>query len=98
MELCISQVTTLMNPFDSDASAYRGGGWTAVELWLTKLETFVQAHSVAEAADLFESAGVRRSPRPDRAACCSRAATAAPRTGTTSGDGWPCWPSWACRP
>jgi 2-keto-myo-inositol isomerase len=59
MELCISQVTTLRNSFDSDASAYRGGGWTAVELWLTKLETFVQAHSAAEAAGLFESSGVR---------------------------------------
>ncbi len=59
MKPCISQVTTLMNPFESDASAYRSGGWTAVELWLTKLEAFVQAHSAAEARSLFESAGVR---------------------------------------
>jgi 2-keto-myo-inositol isomerase len=59
MKPCISQVTTLMNPFESDASAYRGGGWTAAELWLTKLEAFVQAHSAAEARSVFESAGVR---------------------------------------
>ena len=49
MKPCISQVTTLMNPFEADPAAYRGGGWTAVELWLTKLESFVQAHSLAEA-------------------------------------------------
>ncbi len=58
MKPCISQVTTLMNPFESDASAYRNGGWPAVELWLTKLESYVQAHSAAEAAALFESSGV----------------------------------------
>jgi 2-keto-myo-inositol isomerase len=58
MKACISQVTTLMNPFESDASAYRHGGWPAVELWLTKLESFVEGHSAAEAAALFESSGV----------------------------------------
>jgi 2-keto-myo-inositol isomerase len=52
-------VTTLMNPFESDASSYRSGGWPAVELWLTKLESYVQAHSATEARGLFESAGVR---------------------------------------
>jgi sugar phosphate isomerase/epimerase len=59
MKACISQVTTLMNPFESDASSYRSGGWAAVELWLTKLESYVQAHSAAEARSRFESAGVR---------------------------------------
>jgi sugar phosphate isomerase/epimerase len=59
MKPCISQVTTLMNPFEADASSYRIGGWESVELWLTKLETFVQGHSVAEARSVFESSGVR---------------------------------------
>ena len=59
MKACISQVTTLMNPFESDASSYRSGGWEAVELWLTKVEAYVQAHSPAEALALFESSGVR---------------------------------------
>ncbi len=59
MKACISQVTTLMNPFESDASSYRSGGWPAVELWLTKLESYVRDHSAAEARSLFESAGVR---------------------------------------
>src|SRR5690348_13422018 len=59
MKPCISQVTTLMNPFEADATSYRSGGWDSVELWLTKLEAFVQGHSTAEARSLFESAGVR---------------------------------------
>ena len=59
MKACISQVTTLMNPFESDASSYRSGGWEAVELWLTKVESYVQSHSPAEALALFESSGVR---------------------------------------
>ena len=49
MKPCISQATTLRNPFEGDPGAYRGGGWAAVELWLTKLETFLESHSPAEA-------------------------------------------------
>jgi 2-keto-myo-inositol isomerase len=59
MKPCISQVTTLMSPFEADAAAYHGGGWTAVELWLTKLESFVAEKSLAEARDVLESNGVR---------------------------------------
>jgi sugar phosphate isomerase/epimerase len=59
MKPCISQVTTLMNPFEADPPAYRGGGWSAVELWLTKLESFVQAHSAAEARAVLEGGGLR---------------------------------------
>lgn len=59
MKACISQVTTLMNPFESDAASYRSGGWTAVELWLTKLESYLKDHAAAEARSLFESNGVR---------------------------------------
>ncbi len=58
MKTCISQATTLKNPFEADADAYRSGGWTAIELWLTKLETFLQSHSTTEARDLLESAGL----------------------------------------
>ncbi len=55
MTPCINQVTTLSTPFEADLSAYARGGWTAVELWLTKLETFLEAHSVAEAHALLEA-------------------------------------------
>ncbi|HZW29507.1 MAG TPA: sugar phosphate isomerase/epimerase [Isosphaeraceae bacterium] len=59
MKPCISQLTTLTNPFEADPAAYRGGGWTAVELWLTKLESFVRAHSLAEARAVLEGGGIR---------------------------------------
>ena len=59
MKPCISQATTLKNSFDGDLTAYRGGGWTAVELWLTKLETYLESHSPSDVLTLFESSGLR---------------------------------------
>lgn len=58
MKPCISQATTLKNSFEGDLDAYRGGGWTAVELWLTKLETYLESHSPGEALALLQSAGL----------------------------------------
>jgi 2-keto-myo-inositol isomerase len=50
MHPCISQVTTLPAAFEDDLPAMAGAGWSAVELWLTKLETFLDAgHTVDEA-------------------------------------------------
>jgi sugar phosphate isomerase/epimerase len=54
MKPCISQATTLSTPFEADLSAYARAGWTAVELWLTKLETYLQSHSPAQARELLE--------------------------------------------
>jgi sugar phosphate isomerase/epimerase len=59
MKPCISQLTTLTNPFEADPAAYRGGGFSAVELWLTKLESFVQAHSLAEARAVLADGGIQ---------------------------------------
>lgn len=56
---CINQVTTLSTAFEDDLSAYAQAGWTAVELWLTKLETFLDAHDVAEARTRIEDSGMR---------------------------------------
>jgi sugar phosphate isomerase/epimerase len=53
MRPCISQATTLGTTFEADLSAYARGGWSAVELWLTKLETYLERHTVAEAAALL---------------------------------------------
>lgn len=39
MKPCISQVTTLNTPFEAALDAYSRGGWQAVELWLTQVET-----------------------------------------------------------
>jgi 2-keto-myo-inositol isomerase len=58
MKPCISQATTLSTPFEDDLTAYARAGWTAVELWLTKLETFLQSHSVAEAKALLRENGL----------------------------------------
>jgi sugar phosphate isomerase/epimerase len=48
----------MMNPFEADPQAYRTGGWTAFELWLTKLESYVQDHSLAKAREVLEAAGI----------------------------------------
>jgi 2-keto-myo-inositol isomerase len=58
MKPCISQATTLSTTFDLDLSAYARSGWTAVELWLTKLETFLEAHPVSEARRLLREHGL----------------------------------------
>jgi sugar phosphate isomerase/epimerase len=55
---CISQATTLSTAFESDLSAYARAGWTAVELWLTKLETYLESHPVSEARRLLADQGL----------------------------------------
>ena len=42
------QATTLSTTFEADLTAYARSGWTAMELWLTKLETHLEAHPLAE--------------------------------------------------
>jgi sugar phosphate isomerase/epimerase len=59
MKPCISQATTLKNPFEADPAVYGRAGWAAVELWLTKLESFLRSHSPAEALALLESNGLK---------------------------------------
>ena len=54
MKPCISQATTLSTTFEADLSAYARSGWSAVEIWLTKLETFLESHSLAEARRLLD--------------------------------------------
>jgi len=58
MKACISQVTTLGTPFEADLPAYARAGWTAVEVWLTKLEEFLARASVAEAKARLEEEGL----------------------------------------
>jgi 2-keto-myo-inositol isomerase len=58
MKPCISQATTLSTPFEVDLPAYSRGGWKAVELWLTKLETFLETHTIAEARAMLDGEGL----------------------------------------
>ena len=59
MKPCISQATTLSTPFEADLTAYSRSGWTAVELWLTKLETYLETHSPSVVRELLEGNGLR---------------------------------------
>lgn len=54
MKPCISQATTLPNPFAADVADYADAGCTAMEVWLTKLETHLEQHSAAETRRLIE--------------------------------------------
>ena len=55
MKPCISQATTMSTPFEADLPAFQRGGWTAVELWLTKLETYLEGHTIDELRGLLDS-------------------------------------------
>jgi sugar phosphate isomerase/epimerase len=54
----ISQATTMASAFEADLDAFARAGWSSIELWLTKLETFVEAHGAAEARRRLEDAGL----------------------------------------
>jgi sugar phosphate isomerase/epimerase len=59
MKPCISQATTLKNAFEADAAVFSRNGWIAVEIWLTKLESFLEGHAPREARAVFESHGIK---------------------------------------
>ncbi len=59
MKPCISQATTLGTAFEDDLAAYAQAGWRAVELWLTKLETFLQSHPAAEVRKRLNDEGLQ---------------------------------------
>src|SRR5258708_3009494 len=54
MKLCLSQATTLPGSFQDDVEAYSDAGWNALEVWLTKLETHLEKHSIADTRKLLE--------------------------------------------
>jgi len=59
MKPCISQATTLSTPFEMDIDAYGRAGWSSVELWLTKLETYLQGHTVEDVRALLQEHQIR---------------------------------------
>jgi sugar phosphate isomerase/epimerase len=54
MKPCISEVTTIGASFDEDVKAYSAAGFRAMEVWLTKLETHLEKHSLADTQKLLE--------------------------------------------
>jgi sugar phosphate isomerase/epimerase len=55
---CISEVTTLPATFADDVRTYAGAGFRAMEVWLTKLETHLEAHSGAATRRLLDDHGM----------------------------------------
>jgi 2-keto-myo-inositol isomerase len=59
MKACINQATILSAPFETDIPALSRAGWSAVEIWLTKLEAYLETHPPSEARKLLDGEGVR---------------------------------------
>jgi len=55
MKPCISQVTTMSTPLEAELPSFTRGGFRAVELWLTKVEAYLQQHTSADLRQLLES-------------------------------------------
>lgn len=53
MKPCISEATTLPCTFAEDVAAYADAGCPGMEVWLTKLETHLEKHSLAETQRLI---------------------------------------------
>ena len=58
MQPCLSQVCTLNARFETDIADYAAGHCRAVELWLGKLETYLESHSTGDVRRLLEEIGV----------------------------------------
>ena len=54
MQLALSQVCSLQSPFEKDVEDYAAGQCRAMEVWLTKLETYLQTHTVADVRRLLD--------------------------------------------
>jgi 4-hydroxyphenylpyruvate dioxygenase len=57
----LSQVCSLSSPFETDIADYAAGKCHSIELWLTKLETYLRDHSLEEVKGLFDAHGVTAS-------------------------------------
>ena len=54
MQPAISQVCSLPSPFAEDLSDYAAAGWQDIELWLTKLEIYLETHPVSAVRELAD--------------------------------------------
>jgi 2-keto-myo-inositol isomerase len=58
MDICLSGATTMPAPFAEDVRACASGGFPALEVWLTKLETHLESHSADATRRLLADKGV----------------------------------------
>src|SRR5438045_235730 len=49
----LSQICTLHAPFEKDVDDYAAGHCHAIEIWLTKLETYLQSHRIDDVRRLL---------------------------------------------
>ncbi len=54
MNPAISQVCTLHSPFEKDVEDYAAGACRALEIWLGKLETYLEQHSLDDVRRLLD--------------------------------------------
>jgi 2-keto-myo-inositol isomerase len=54
MKPALAQVCSLNSAFETDVKDYAAGQCGAIEVWFTKLETFLQSHSTAEVRRLLD--------------------------------------------
>src|SRR5690242_13869487 len=55
MLLALSQVCTLSSPFDRDIEDFAAGHCPAIEVWLGKLETFLETHTRDDVRRLLDA-------------------------------------------
>ncbi len=58
MKPAISQVCSLPFPFEKDVEDYGAGHCGAIDVWLTKLETYLESHSPDDVRALLEANGM----------------------------------------
>jgi 2-keto-myo-inositol isomerase len=58
MDICLAEATTLPASFTEDAEACIGGGFPAMEVWLTKLEKHLEAHTIADTRQMLADKNV----------------------------------------
>jgi sugar phosphate isomerase/epimerase len=51
---CLAQVCTLSAPFEQDIADYAAGQCKAIELWLGKLETYLESHTLDDVKRLLD--------------------------------------------
>src|SRR6059058_2114699 len=54
----ISQVSCLHSPFDRDLEDFAGAGCRSTEVWLTKLETYLQNHTLQDVRYWLDKTGL----------------------------------------
>src|SRR5262245_64875099 len=54
----LSQVCCLNSPFDRDLEDFAAAGCTSVEVWLTKLENYLEGHSLKDVRYWLEKTGL----------------------------------------